>query len=63
MKWLTIKEILMQRDGYTEVEADSRINDAIDELGILLDMGDLDAAEGVCWDFFGLEPDYIMELL
>lgn len=59
----TIKEILMQRDNMTAEEADELIEEAKDELRQYLDEGDTFAAENICEVYFGLEPDYLDELL
>ena len=59
----TIKEILMERDGMTENEAANLIAEATEDLNERLDNGEyVDDAE-FCKDWFGLEPDYITELL
>jgi hypothetical protein len=58
-----IKAILMTRDGMAEDEADSLILDAKTQLTEYLTDGDIDAAENICSEFFGLEPDYLDELL
>jgi len=58
-----IKDILMERDGLSEEEAKDRILDAKAELQCLLEDGDLVAAEDICKDHFGLEPDYVIQLL
>ena len=60
---MTIKEILMKRDGLSEHEAQSLIDKAKDALHNYINGGDLMGAEEVCKEFFGLEPDYIFELL
>ena len=57
-----IKEVLMRRDGISEVEADELISDAKEDLASLLEAGDMEAAERICEDWFGLEPDYLTEL-
>ena len=59
----TIKMVLMRRDGMTSVEAEELISEAMDQLQEYLAEGDIDAAENICEEFFGLEPDYLMELL
>ena len=59
----TIKEVLMRRDGLTEEEAGDLINEAMVELYAHLEANDLEGAEMVCYDYFGLEPDYLLELL
>ena len=47
----------------TEVEATDLINDAQGQLSDYLAEGDLEGAEDICQEYFGLEPDYLMELL
>ena len=59
----TIKQILMQRDGLDEATADELIDDAREELQELLDNDDQEAAHDICQTHFGLEPDYLMELI
>lgn len=57
----SIKEILMDRDGMTEKEANELIEEAKDDLYERLENGE-DAFD-ICADWFGLEPDYIFSLL
>ena len=57
-----IKEVLMRRDKMTEANADELIADAKEDLASLLEAGDMEAAERICEDWFGLEPDYLTEL-
>lgn len=60
----TIKEILMRRDGNSESEAEERIEEAEEALQELLDDGgDLFDAEDIIRDCFGLEPDYLWEIM
>ena len=59
----TIKQILMDRDGMTESEADSLITDAKDQLDEYLADDDQESAYNICQEYFGLEPDYLDELL
>ena len=59
----TIKEVLMRRDGLSAEQADARVNEAKELLQDFLRDGDLESAEMVCEIEFGLEPDYIMELI
>jgi len=59
----TIKEILMDRDGMDEIEADDLIEEAKEALQEYLADGDMESAENICEEFFGLEPDYVMELI
>ena len=58
-----IKKVLMERDGMSEDEAIRLIEDAKEQLQAYLADDDQDAAEDICAEYFGLEPDYIMELL
>ena len=58
-----IKLILMERDDMTETDADELIKDAQDSLNRRLERGDMQGAEAVCEDWFGLEPDYLDELI
>lgn len=59
----TIKQILIRRDSMTPEAADQLIADAKAELQDLLAEGDEEAAYNICEEWFGLEPDYIMELM
>jgi len=59
----SIKEVLMTRDGLSEVEAELVIAEARVQLDEYLAEGDMEGAENICEEFFGLEPDYIMELM
>jgi AmiR/NasT family two-component response regulator len=56
-----IKTILMQRDGMTEQEADELIADAKTDMNERLANGEM--PDDICEEWFGLEPDYIFELL
>jgi len=57
----SIKETIMARDGITEEEAISLIAEAQQEFDELIESGDLDLAEEICAEWFGLEPDYLIE--
>ena len=59
----TIKEVLMRRDGLSENDVDNQLGAAIDELAMALDDDMMDVAESICLDHFGLEEDYIIELI
>ena len=54
----SIKQILMRRDNLTSEEADRQIDSAREAF-----YGYLDSADNVCQEYFGLEPDYLDELL
>lgn len=55
-----IKKILMERDGMSEKEADDLISDARADMNDRLAHGEM--PYDICEEWFGLEPDYIMEL-
>lgn len=57
----SIKEVLITRDGMDPTDADDLISDAQDDFNYRVARGDLDAAENICADWFGLEPDYVIE--
>jgi hypothetical protein len=59
----TIKEVLMRRDGMDGDEADLLIRDCKEVIREAIELQDLEMAEGAIQDYFGLEPDYLMELL
>ena len=53
----SIKQILMRRDGMSADEAEEFIQEAREAVAEGQD------PEEVCYEYFGLEPDYIWELL
>ena len=59
----SIKQILMERDEMSEEEAEDLIEEAKEALLEYLDDGDIFSAENICEEFFGLEPDYLDELM
>jgi len=60
----SIKKVLMERDGYSSEEADEAIEDAKVELQDRLhDPETHDYPEDLCRDSFGLEEDYIFDLI
>ena len=54
-----IKEILMNRDKMTSDEADEILKEAHQQFDMYLLEGDMESAENICSEFFGLEPDYL----
>ena len=56
-----IKDALMERDGLTEEEAQQQVEEARDELAEKFDNGEMPF--DICEELFGLEPDYIMDLI
>ena len=59
----TIKQVLMRRDALSSDAADELIAEAKEQLQEYLANKELDAAENICEEFFGLEPDYIFDLM
>ena len=53
----TLKKVLMQRDDLTEAEADELISDARERVF------DGEDPEEILMDEFGLEPDYVFDLI
>lgn len=53
----------MKRDSMSEEEAENLIQDAKKQLEEYLDDEDFYSAENICKEFFGLEPDYLIELI
>lgn len=58
-----IKQVIMRRDGMSSTEADELIDAAKDQLEEYIADDDQESAYEVCMEFFGLEPDYLMELM
>ena len=58
-----IKAVLIRRDELTEADADELIADAKEDFEELIANGELDAAENICEDWFGLESDYLEEFI
>ena len=59
----SLKSVLIKRDGITAEEADDQIQAARRQFNSYLDSGDLVSAEHICEEYFGLEPDYVIEFL
>ena len=56
-----IKQILMRRDRMTEEEAEDLIAQAKEDLNERLSEGEM--PDDICMEWFGLEPDYIFDLI
>ena len=56
-----IEKILIKRDGLTPEEAREQVEEARIELRSRIDEGE--APFDLCEELFGLEPDYLEELL
>lgn len=59
----SIKQIIMRRDGISEQAANNLIGEAQEIFYSYLDADDEDAAYNICQEYFGLEPDYLDELI
>lgn len=59
----SLKQTIMQRDGISASEANILIAEARDAMSEYLENGDFDSAENICQEYFGLEPDFLMDLL
>lgn len=57
----SILEILVDRDGMTEEDAEELIELAREDLHERIDQGE--QPDDICEEWFGLEPDYIEELI
>ena len=60
---MSIQKILMDRDGITLSEANEIVADAKEQLDIYMAEDDMSSGFDICEEFFGLEPDYLEELL
>ncbi len=61
----TIKQVLMRRDGLSAAEAQEMLDEAKAEAASYFAQTDKLARnpEEILYEDFGLEPDYVMELL
>jgi len=57
----SIKEVLMNRDGMSAQEAEDLIEEAREDLYERLETGEM--PDDICEEWFGLEPDYLDELI
>lgn len=60
---MSIKKILMNRDGMTSEEADELIEAVREDINFAASNGDYELAEDIMLGDLGLEMDYIFELL
>lgn len=58
-----IKQVLMRRDGMSSDDAQNLINECKEQLNEYIENDDMDYAYNICQDYFGLEPDYLMEIM
>jgi hypothetical protein len=57
----TIKDILIRRDGMSTDEAQNLILEA--KLDLMRRLEEGETPDNICEEWFGLEPDYIFELI
>lgn len=56
-----IADVLIKRDGMTRVEAEKLVEEARQEAMDMLGNGEM--PWDICEEYFGLEPDYLEELM
>jgi len=59
----SILDILIRRDQMTESEALGLIQEAHETFDDYLADCDMEGAENICTEYFGLEPDFLDEFL
>jgi Spy/CpxP family protein refolding chaperone len=60
---MNLLQTLIDSGDYTPSEAKQSMREARAEMNELLQDGELDEAENICQTYWGLEPDYIMDLI
>ena len=58
-----IVQIIMKRDNMSQVDAEDLFIEAKHEAQNAVEQGDLFAVEEIVSDYFGLEPDYVFDLI
>jgi len=58
-----IVKILMRRDGLTEEEAKKEVKDFMESIQEDIQNGDLEEIEDTLMSWFGLEPDYVFDVI
>ena len=58
-----ITDVLVRRDGISEEEAERQVADFREEIDDLIMEGDLEGIKAALMNDFGLEPDYLMDVL
>lgn len=59
----SITEVLMRRDGLSEEDAKREVEDFKADIEDSIMSGDLEDIEDALMNDFGLEPDYLMDIL
>jgi hypothetical protein len=57
----SIRNILIKRDGISPESVDELIREAQSAFDEYLSEGDEESAYEICQEFFGLEPDFVIE--
>ena len=57
-----VVEILMKRDGDSQEIAEARVRETRDEL-LSLGFDNMMEYDDIIWDYVGLEPDYLDDIL
>ena len=60
---MNLKQTIMQKYGWDENETDSAIEEAKTMMDEYLNDGDQESAFNICEEMFGLEPDYLFDIL
>lgn len=65
MERKSLKQVLMERDGYSEEEADERIEEAKDDVNYIMRNRQMPLLEleEYLQEEFGLEPDFLEDLI
>ena len=58
-----IIEILMRRDGISQLEAENLVEECREELFVAAARGNYQECEDIVYSYLGLEPDYLDVLL
>lgn len=56
-------DIIQEKENLSKKEARQRLQEVKSKLDDYLDLADLDSAYSILEEEFGVEPDYLMELL
>lgn len=60
---MNLKQTIMQKYDWDENEADSAIEEAKTMMDEYLNDDDQESAFNICEEMFGLEPDYLFDIL
>ena len=58
-----VVKILMERDGDSQEIAEARVKETRDELLSLDNLEDMMDYDNIIWEYLGLEPDYLDDIL